>query len=353
MAAPSSTAILPVSDEDLQTIAQLNKTQRLAAFLTLVGPEAAANLLREFDETEVEAITTEMAKLSYVPMPMQRALLHEFSSLALEAVTSAPAGPSVAKDVLEKSYGSYRANEVINRIAPTRPRSIDTTVLREIQPRQLANLLRREMPQTWALVLSYLEPSKCAEVLAVVGPEQRVDIVERIASIDAVSSVVIQQVLSFLRSRIQHRGGSDVASSGGTRILADVLNQLEDAVSQQVLTSLEERNPELARSIKKLLFVFEDLGQLDKASISRVLREVDFHVLAVALKTSSDTLKQTIFSVLSKRAAETIREEIQYMPPVKLSDVEKAQDSILESVRTLAANGEITLPGRGDAGELV
>jgi flagellar motor switch protein FliG len=334
-------------------LANLNKTQRLAAFLTVVGSDVASGILKELDEADVEAVTAEMAKLGFVSVPMQRALLEEFSGMAVDAVASLHGGPEIARSLLEKSYGSYRANEVISRIAPTRPRSIDTTVLREIQPRQLANILRREMPQTWALVLSYLEPNKCAEVLTLVQPDLRADIVERIANIEPVTSEIAQQVFTFLRHRAAQRAPQDVATSGGTQLLADILNNLDDALSQQILSALEERNPDLSRSIKKLLFTFDDLAELDKNSISRVLREVDFHLLAVALKTASDKLKQIIFSTLSKRASETIKEEIQYMPPVKLSEVEKAQDSILEVVRNLAANGEITLPGRDGGGETV
>lgn len=331
----------------------LSKTQRLAAFLTLVGPEVASGILRELDERDVEVISGEMAKLGFISVSMQRALLEEFSSMTVDAVASLHGGPDVARTVLEKSYGSYRANEVISRIAPSRPRSIDTTILREIQPRQLANILRREMPQTWALVVSYLEPTKCAEVLTLVSPDLRADIVERIANIEPVSSEIAQQVFTFLRNRAAQRGPQDVATSGGTQLLADILNNLDDALSQQILSTLEERNPDLSRSIKKLLFTFDDLADLDKGAIARVLREVDFHLLAVALKTASDELKNIIFNTLSKRASETIKEEIQYMPPVKLSEVEKAQDSILEIVRNLAASGEITLPGRDGESETV
>jgi flagellar motor switch protein FliG len=336
-----------------ETLASMSKLQKLAALLVVLGQEIAAQILNEFDEREVESISTEMTKITFVSIPLQHLLLKEFSSVTMQAVTSAVGGPQYARDVLEKSLGGFKANELISRIAPMRSRTIDTSVLREIQPRQLVNLLRKEQIQTWAMVLSYLEPARCAEVLALVSADLRTDIVERIATMEPAPSEVVQQVLTHLKNRISARSQMDVISSGGTKILAEILNTLDDSTSKQVLTGLEERNPELSRSVKKLLFVFEDIGDLDRTAIARLLREVDFHVLAVALKTASDKLKATILGALSKRAAETISEEIQFMPPVKLSEVEAAQEQVIEVLRNLEASGEITLNRKGERNDVV
>ncbi len=336
-----------VAEADSDPLHGMSKTQKLASFLVIVGQDLAEQILREFDEREVEDIATEMAKITFVPLIMQRALLREFSPVAIDAATSAHGGPDYARDILERSLGRYKANEVMSRVAPSRPKSVDTSILREIQPRQLVNLLRRDQPQTWALVLSYLEPIACAQVLGMLTPEQRTDIVERIATMEPVSSYVVQQVLSLIKNRLNLRTPTDVASSGGTKILAQILNNLDDNQAQQVLNSLDERNPELSRAIKKLLFVFEDLGDLDKPTITRILREVDSHDLAVSLKTASDRLKTLVFSAMSKRAVEAINEEIQFMPPVRLSDIEAAQEKILEACRTLEANGEVVLNKKG------
>lgn len=334
-------------------LAEMTKTQKLAALLVVLGQEAAAKILNEFDEREVESISTEMAKITFISVALQQCLLKEFSSVAMQAVTSAIGGPQYARDVLEKSLGGFKANELISRIAPMRTRSIDASILREIQPRQLVNLLRKEQIQTWAMVLSYLEPTRCAEVLTIVSADMRTDIVERIATMEPAQSEVVQQVLNHLKNRISMRSQMDVISSGGTKILAEILNTLDDSTSKQVLTGLEERNPELSRSVKKLLFVFEDIGDLDRTAITRLLREVDFHILAVALKTASDRLKTTVLSSLSKRAAETIAEEIQYMPPVKLSEVEAAQEQVIEILRNLEASGEIVMSRKGERNDVV
>lgn len=351
MAAPSLNDIGTESGES--TLAGMSKVQKLASLLVLLGQDTAAQVLTEFDEQEVEMISTEMAKIHFIPIEMQKELLDEFSSVTLEAVTSAVGGPQFAREVLEKSLGGYKASEVISRVSPVKAKSIDTTVLREIMPRQLVNLLRREQVQTWAMILSYMDPNRCAEVLALVPSDMRPDIVERIATMEPISGAVVQGVFTYLKNRVSNRQDEDVASSGGTKVLADILNTLDDNTSKQVLEGLEERNPDLTRSVKKLLFVFEDIATLDKATITRLLREVDFHALAVAMKTASDKVHDVIIGALSKRAAESIAEEIRFMPPVKLSDVEAAQEQVIEVLRGLEASGEITLSKKGGGGETV
>ena len=325
-----------------------SKRQKLAGLLVVLGKDMAAQVLNDFDERDVEEISTEMARIEFVTLDAQRALLKEFTSVTVDAVTSAAGGPQFAKDVLERSIGSYKANELINRIAPNKARNVDISVLRDIQPRQLINLLRKEQIQTWALVLSYLDPARCAEVISLLNTDFRTDIVERIASMEPTSSVVVEQVLTHIKHRVAMKNNVSVTSSGGARILAEVINELDDAISKQILSGLEERNPDLARNIQKLLFVFEDIGGMDKTTMARVLREVDYHQLAVALKTASERLRAAVLGSLSKRAADGLQEEIQYMPPVRLADVEEAQDKIIEVVRELEASGEITVSKGGD-----
>ena len=335
-------------------IAEWSKLQKIAALMVVVGHDIAIQVLNGFEEREVEEITTEMAKIAFVPMAVQKALLKEFSPVTLEAVTAAHGGPEYARQVLEKALGTYKANEVMNRIAPSKvARTVDTAMLREIQPRQLMNALRREQPSMWALILSYLEPATCAQILSGLNPEQRTEIVERIAGMEPVNAEIIQKIMSYLKDRLNLRGQADTARSGGTRILAQILNNLDDTTSQQVLSSLDERNPDLSRSIKKLLFVFDDLGALDKSSLQKVLREVDTHDLAVALKTANEPVRNAIFGAMTKRAVESLAEEIQYLPPVRLKQIEEAQEKILEAVRNLEANGEIVVSRGGGSDGVV
>lgn len=350
MAAPMNQFV----DEDRKNpLEGMNKKERLAAFLVVLGPEVGATILNHFEEKEVEEISKAMVDLDFVPEAMRKALVREFSDVCFEAITSKAGGPQFTRNILERAIGSFKASEVIRRVAPNRPHSIDTSILRDIHPRSLINLLRKEQIQTWALVLSYLEPSRCAEVLAIVSPEMRTDIVERIATMEPTSAEVVEQVLRHIEKISNLRGNQDVTSSGGTKILADILNTLDDSTSKQILSSLEERNPELSRSVKKLLFTFEEIGSLDKASLGKLLREIDFHILAVALKTASEQLKQLIIGSLTKRAAEIINEEIQYMPPVRLAEVEQAQEQIIEQMRRLEASGEIVRSRGGESNAVV
>ncbi|MDE1171496.1 MAG: flagellar motor switch protein FliG [Verrucomicrobium sp.] len=330
-----------------------SKKQRLAGLLVVLGKELAAQILNEFDERDVEEVTTEMARIDFISMDMQRALLKEFTSVTVDAVASAAGGPQFAKDVLERSIGTFKANELINRIAPNKARTVDSSVLRDIQPRQLINLLRKEQIQTWALVLSYLDPARCAEVLSLLNTDFRTDVVERIATMEPTSAEVVEQILNHIKRRVAMKSTVSVTSSGGARILADVINALDDNVSKQLLTGLEERNPDLAKNIQKLLFVFEDIADMDKQTLARILREVDYHQLAIALKTASERLRSTVLGGLSKRAAEGLQEEIQFMPPVRLTEVEEAQQKIIDVVRQLEASGEITISKGGGRRELV
>lgn len=327
-----------------------NKNQKLAGLLVVLGSEVASTILNQFDEREVEEIMKEMAKLDFISIPVQQAIVKEFSGITIAAVTSTAGGPAYARTILEKSLGSLKANEILTRVSPSKFRSLEAGVLREVQPRQLMSLLRKEQTQTWALVLSYLEPTRCAEVLTLIAPEQRTEIVERLAMMDAVSSEVVSQVMTLIKNRLQLRNQVDFSTTGGTKNIAEVLNVLDEATSNQILNSLEEKNPDVSRAIKKLLFTFEDLNDLDKSQMQRVLREVDFQILAKGLKTASEKLKALIFGALSKRAVESLQEELKFMPPVRLRDVEEAQDKIVEAVRRLESSGEITIIRKGGGG---
>lgn len=337
-------------NETIDHLKEWSKNQKLAGLLVVLGSEVASTILNQFDEREVEEIMKEMAKLDFIPVHVQQAIVKEFSNITVHAVTSAAGGPNYARAVLEKSLGSLKANEILTRVSPTKLRTLESGILREVQPRQLISLLRKEQNQTWALILSYLEPIRCAEILTLITPEQRTEIVERLASMEAVSSEVVQQVMTLIKNRLQLRNQVDFSSTGGTKNLAEVLNTLDDATASQILNSLEEKNPDISRAIKKLLFTFEDLNDLDKSQMQRVLREVDFQILAKALKTASEKLRTLIFSALSKRAVESLQEELKFMPPVRLRDVEEAQDKIVDAIRRLEASGEITISRKGAGG---
>lgn len=328
------------------------KLQKLASFLIMMGPELASEILKGFDSRDVKEISGKMATLELVDFKTQQQLLEEFSQLAVQAATSARGGSLFTRNVLEKSLGTWQANEMLQSVSTKQVTTVDTTFLQQFDAQQLVNILKGEDPQTIALVLSYLDSLKCGDVLALLNSDLRTDVVARIASMEAVSLDVLGKVLDMLKKRA---GGEHNLSSktGGVKSVADVIGSMDPAVSRSLLSSLDEKTPELSSSIKKLLFTFEDLKKLDKLSLQKILREIESRDLSLALKTASEALQGAIFGALPKRAGDSIRDEIKFMGPVRLRDIEAAQEKIIDAMRKLEAEGEIVIGGGGKSDVVV
>jgi flagellar motor switch protein FliG len=329
-----------------------SKLKKLAAFLIMVGPELAAEILKGFESRDVKEISAQMAGQELVDFKTQQELMEEFSQLAVQAATSARGGTQFTKDVLEKSLGTWQANEMLQSVSSHQVSSVDTTFLQQLEAQQLVNILKGEDPQTIALVLSYLDTLKCSDVLGLLNSDLRTDVVARIASMETVSLDVLGKVLNTIKKRV----GTDHSLSnktGGIKSVADVIGNMDPALSRSLLSSLDEKSPELSSSIKKLLFTFEDLKKLDKISLQKILREVESRDLSLALKTASEALQTVIYGALPKRAAESIRDEIKFMGPVRLRDIEAAQEKIIDAMRKLEAEGEIVIGGGGKADMMV
>lgn len=345
--ASSAAAASQLTGED-----RSDKIKKLAAFLIMLGPDLAAEILKQFEDTDIVAISSEMAKIETVDFTTQTQIIEEFARIALDASVAISGGARYTQQVLEKSIGAFRAYELVQRIAPKRQTTANAEMLREFDPQHLFNLLKSENTQTIAFVLSYVDPSKCAETLALFRSDVREEVVERIATMEPTSLDVVGEVLETLK----HQSGSTRTRStlsGGLQSIADVINKMDTTLSKSLLGALDERNPELSKSIKKILFVFEDLKRLDALSLQKVLREVESKDLAIALKTASEGLQQAIYSALPKRAADNIKEEIKFMGPVRLREIEAAQDQIIEAMRKLEGQGEIVISGSGKADILV
>jgi flagellar motor switch protein FliG len=343
---PPGTRPNPESTE----VARLTKVQKLAALLVMLGPDSAATILKSFEAPEVEAITGEMAKLPMISQTLQQHLLAEFSDVALQASTSLTGGLGFARAALEKTLGVFRATEIINRIAPTGGSIAAIQDLADMEPRQIYNLLRHEQPQTIALFLSFVPPDKAAAVFALLPPEARERVLERLATLSPTPVEVVEKVIAVLNSRRGVRQTRALNQTGGVKTAADILNAMEKTSGKSLLLSIEESNPDLCQAIRQKMFTFEDLAGLDQPILQRILREVDMRDLAMALKTASDKVKTTLLGCISKRAAETVQEEITYMGPVRLRDIESAQLRVIEAVRKLEANGDIELgTGRQNA----
>jgi flagellar motor switch protein FliG len=322
---------------------QMTQIQKLAALLILLGPESAAQMLKSFEPREIEAVSLEMARMPVISQELQHQILHEFAEVAVQASTSVVGGVSYTRNALEKSVGLFRTTDILSRVAPASTQSSAMQQIVDMDPRQLFNLLKNEQAQTIALVASHLTADKSSQLVALLHGDMRDEVVERLATLAPTPIEVVERIAEMLGRRAGVKPTRGLSSTGGLKIAADLLNALGKNLSQNVLTELEKRNPEIGQAIRQKMFTFEDLALLDAASLQKVMREVDMRDLAVALKSASDKVKKALLSSISKRAAETVREEISFLPPQKKRDIEQAQMRIVESVRQLEAEGEVDL----------
>jgi flagellar motor switch protein FliG len=320
------------------------KLRKLAIFLIMVGPDVASEILKLFDTRDIKAVSAEMAKMDIVDYDTQQEILKEFSVIAMKSAMSLSGGFNFTRDVLERSLGNLAANEIIRGVNPMSASSLDTSALQTLESQDLYTLIKGEEPQTIAFVLSYVHSVKCAEVLTLMDAELRADIITRIASMEPIPVDVLAKVLDALKKRM-NVGGSTALRPGGVNSVAEAIKNLDNTISRALITSIEEMSPELATQIKKILFVFEDFKKFDKMSLQKVLREVESKDLALSLKVASEPLQLKIFSALPKRAAESIKDEIKFMGAVRFREIEAAQERVIEAMRKLEAQGEITSDG--------
>jgi flagellar motor switch protein FliG len=321
----------------------LSKVQMLAALLVMLGTESAAVILRQFQPREIEAISREMARFNLISREQQQQILEEFSDVALSASTSISAGADVTRHTLEKALGSFKASDVMGRVATTRAPLGSMQIIAEMDPRQVFNLVREEHIQVVTFVVSHLTPEKAAQVLNMLSPEKRELAVERLASLAATPVEVAEKVVEVLNTKLGVKQTRALSQTGGVTSVADVLNAMDKTVSRELLTNLESRNPELTMSIRKKMFTFEDLLLLNGSAIQRIMREIEMRDLTISLKKASEPLKKLLLGNISRRAAESVQEEIAFMGNVKARDIEAAQFRIIDAVRKLEAEGEIDL----------
>jgi flagellar motor switch protein FliG len=344
-------AAQPDADAVPLDVTKMTKVQKLAALLIVIGPEAAAQVMKNLDEHELDVIAAEMAKMPMIPQDLQKDILKEFTEVAVEASTGILGGVGYTQTALEKSVGVFRATNIVGRVSPTRTPVATMQAIIEMEPRQIHNLIKQEQPQTIALVMSYLGAAKSAQLLVLLRPEIREQVVERLATLAATPIEVVEKLVEVLNNRVGTKPTRALNQTGGMKMTAELLNSLDKNISKTLLIALEERNAELGAGIRQKMFTFEDLTGLDMPSLQKVLREIDMRDLAVSLKSASDKLKTTLLACISKRAAETVNEEMSFMGPLKLKDIEAAQGRIIEVVRRLESEGEIEIDsGKGNEG---
>ncbi len=328
---------------------KLSRQQKLAVFLICLGPEAAAEILKQFDDAEVELLCREMSAFTMIPAEVMQQALEEFTSVVAASVSSALGGLPYAQRTLEIAKGDYKASSIIGRVGPTGTSVEVIKDISEMEGRQIFNLIKHEQPQTISFVLSYLDPAKSAEVFSLLSPDLREEVVERLGTIESTSLDLVSKIVRSLGKHFDSKVRPAFHHSGGIRVVATLLNSLDKDMSKTLLARIEERNATLGASIRKKLFSFEDLNRLSAADLQRVLREVDTSNLAIAMKSASEPLREKIYAGLSKRAAEGLKEEIELLGPVRLKDVEAAQDVIIQAVRKLEEEGQISLDSESQA----
>jgi flagellar motor switch protein FliG len=324
-------------------VSKLTKIQKVAILLIVLGQESAAQIMKHLDEHELEAVSAEMSRQTLISEELQMQILQEFSEVAVQASTSVRGGIDYAQATLEKAVGSFKAGHVLSRLAPTRAPIGALQKLMELDTRQIFNLIKQEQAQTIALIASYFTSEKTSQLLAIMRPEQREQVVERLATLSPTPIEAVERVVDVLVSKFSVKPSRALNHTGGVKSAADVLNALDKSTSRTILAAIEERNPELGESIRKKMFTFEDLAQLDLTGLQKIMREVDIRDLAVALKTASEQLKHLLLSAISRRASDTVLEEMSFLGTLKLKEIEAAQMRIIDVVRRLEAEGELEL----------
>ncbi|UII57410.1 flagellar motor switch protein FliG [Cytobacillus spongiae] len=326
----------------------LSGKQKAAILLVSLGPDVAASVYKHLSEEEIEKLTLEISGVKKVDTIAKESILEEFHNIALAQDYISQGGIGYAKTVLEKALGSEQASAIINRLTSSlQVRPFDFA--RKADPGQILNFIQNEHPQTISLILSYLDAPQAGQILSELPQEMQADIARRIAVMDSTSPEIINEVEQVLERKLSATVTQDYTQTGGIEAVVDVLNGVDRSTERTILDALEIQDPELAEEIKKRMFVFEDIVTLDNKAIQRVIRDCENEDLMLSLKVSSEEVKEIVFKNMSSRMAETFRDEMEFMGPVRLRDVEEAQSRIVGVIRRLEEANEIVVArGGGD-----
>ncbi|MGI6188206.1 MAG: flagellar motor switch protein FliG [Clostridiales bacterium] len=329
----------------------LTGREKAAILLIALGKERASQIYKHLTEDEIEQLTLEIANLSRVDSDIKNQVIEEFYQLCLAQNYIAEGGIVYAREILERALGSQKALEIINRLTSSlQVRPFD--FVRKAEPSQILNFIQNEHPQTIALILAYLQPQQSAAIISSLPQEKQVDVATRIALMDRTSPDVIKEVERILEKKLSSMLTTDFTNAGGVQALVDILLSVDRGTEKYIMENLELRDSELAEEIRQRMFVFEDIVTLDNRSIQRFLREVDNNDLILALKGASEEVSRVIFANMSKRLQDMIKEDMEYLGPVRLRDVENAQQRIVNIIRQLEEAGEIII-SRGGGDEII
>ncbi len=325
----------------------LTGRQKAAIFLVSLGSDVSSEIMKHLREDEVETLTFEIARLETVDADFKDQVLEEFQELMNAQNFITTGGIDYARELLEKSLGSQKAIDIINRLTSSlQVRPFD--FIRRTDPAHLLNFIQTEYPQTIALILAYLEPKNAALILQNLQPDIQPEVSRRLATMDRTSPDVLREVERVLEKKLSTLSSEDYTAAGGVEAIVEILNLVDRSSEKAIIESLEEEEPDLAEEIKKRMFVFEDIVMLDDRAIQKVLREIDTQELAKALKSVDTEVQDKIFRNMSKRAATMLKEDMEVMGPVRLKDVEEAQQKIVSTIRRLEDSGEIVIARSGE-----
>lgn len=326
---------------------QFDGKEKAAILLISLGPEKSAEIFKHLSEEEIEELTLQIANTRMVSSEEKKEVIEEFYQIALAQEYISEGGINYAKEILERAVGPDKAVDIINRLTSSlhvRPFEF----IRKADPNQLLNYIQNEHPQTIALILSYLNSGQAAQILASLPPEKQGEVTRRIAIMDRTSPEVVKEIEKVLETKFSGMLSQDFTTTGGVQSVVDILNSVDRGTEKFIMEELDIRDAELSEEIRRRMFVFEDIVSLDNRSIQRITREIDNSQWAIALKGASEEVKEVVFANMSKRLVEMIKEDIEFMGPVRIRDIEEAQQNIVNIIRKLEEDGEIITPRGGD-----
>jgi len=330
----------------------LSGVRKTAILLLTLEQDMAAAVMQKLTREQIEEVSREIASLGEIKSDQRDNVFREFYGLVLANNYVSEGGLDYAKNLLRKSMPDVDAEKMIKQVT----QQVATTPFAFLQKAESENLLtfiQDEHPQTIALILAHLNPTKASEILVGLPNQKQVEVVKRIANMEQTNPEVIKEVERGLEHRLSDIVSQTFEKAGGVETVAEMLNLADRSTEKGIMEGLEAEDPDLVESIRRLMFVFEDILLVNDKGIQGVLKEIDNDVLSLALKTASEELKQKIFKNMSERAAEMIKEDMQYMGPVRVSDVEQAQQKVVDVVRRLEDSGEIVIGGRGGGAEMI
>ncbi len=330
---------------------ELTSRKKAAIILAVLGADVSAAVLKHLTEEQVEILTLEVARLDKVTPELKQQVVHEFHEMAQAQDFIAEGGVDHARKVLEKAFGDEQADLMIRKVVNAM-QIVPFEFLKRTDPMQLLSFIQDEHPQTIALILAWMPINQAAMILTKLPQELRGDVAERIAAMEQTPPEVIRRVETVLEKKMSAILSQEMSKAGGPKALVDLLNRVDRQTERLILESLSENNPEMADSVKNMMFVFEDIVQLEDRAVQSIMKEVDVKDLATALKGVGAEVQDKIFRNMSERAVGMLKEDMEYMGPVKLRLVEEAQQKVVAAIRRLEESGDISI-GRGEEDVLV